>query len=188
VVSMNLLIVAVVLLWVVVLGLAVTVFALTRQIGVLFERVAPAGALALNKQLKVEDTAPTISVKTLAGETIDTGSGAEERAQLLLFVAPDCPVCKSLLPVVSSLAPHEPDVEVILASDGDDIAAHEQYVSEHQLHAFPYVVSEALGVSYGVSKLPYAVLIRANGTISSLGVVSSRGELERLFEPEARSG
>lgn len=185
---MNLLIVAVVLLWVVVLGLAVTVFALTRQIGVLFERVAPAGALALNKQLKVEDTAPTISVKTLAGETIDTGSGAEERAQLLLFVAPDCPVCKSLLPVVSSLAPHEPDVEVILASDGDDIAAHEQYVSEHQLHAFPYVVSEALGVSYGVSKLPYAVLIRANGTISSLGVVSSRGELERLFEPEARSG
>ena len=185
---MNLLIVAVVLLWVLVLVLAITVFALARQIGVLFERVAPTGALALNQQLKVEDSAPAISVKTLSGETIDTGSGAEERAQLLLFVAPDCPVCKSLLPVVTSLALREHDVEVIFASDGDDIAAHEQYVSEHQLHAFSYVVSELLGVSYGVSKLPYAVLIRASGTISSLGVVSSRGDIERLFEPQARSG
>ena len=41
---MTALIVSNVLLWLLVIGLALTVFALTRQIGVLYERVAPAGA------------------------------------------------------------------------------------------------------------------------------------------------
>ncbi len=42
-----------VLLWVAVVVLAGVVFALTRQIGVLHERVAPAGALMLGQGPKV---------------------------------------------------------------------------------------------------------------------------------------
>ncbi len=186
---MNLLIVAVVLLWILVIALAVTVYALTRQIGVLYERVAPAGALMLNQALKVDDAAPKLSVQTLAGATQDIGpvhdaTGAN-KAQLLFFLAPDCPICKSLLPVVKSLAKREQGVEIVLASDGDDQAEHNRYVTEQGLLDFPYVLSELLGKSYGVSKLPYAVLIRANGTIGSLGIVNSREHLESLFEAEA---
>jgi len=186
---MELLVVAVVVLWVLVIGLAVTVYALTRQIGVLYERVAPAGALMLNQALKVNDAAPALTVQSLDGKSLNigagTGGGATPRAQLLFFLAPDCPICKSLLPVVKSIAKSESQVEVVLASDGEDVDEHQAYVQDQDLSVFPYVVSELLGKSFGVSKLPYAVLIRANGTIGSLGIVNSREHLESLFEAES---
>lgn len=187
---MNMLIIAVVVLWILVIGLAITVFALTRQIGVLYERVAPAGALMLNQALKVNDAAPQLAVQTITGNTLSIGpdvsaSGAEAKAQLLFFMAPDCPICKSLLPVIKSIAKRERLVDVVLASDGDDIEEHVTYVKAQALDSFPYVLSELLGKSYGVSKLPYAVLIRANGTIGSLGIVNSREHLESLFEAES---
>ena len=50
------------------------------------------------------------------------------------------------------------------------------------LLGFPYVVSELLVKSYGVSKLPYAVLIDEQGKIASMGIVNSREHLESLFE------
>ena len=88
-----------ILLWLLVIGLGLTVYALTRQIGVLYERVAPAGALMVNQTLKVEDAAPEVSSETLAGDTLLLGKPlSPERGQLLFFLAPDCPICKSLLP------------------------------------------------------------------------------------------
>ena len=36
--------------------------------------------------------------------------------------------------------------------------------------------------TYGVSKLPYAVLIDEQGKIASMGIVNSREHLESLFE------
>ena len=36
-----------------------------------------------------------------------------------------------------------------------------------------------------MSKLPYAVLIRPDATIASLGIVNSREHLESLFEAQA---
>jgi hypothetical protein len=41
----NILIISNVILWALVIGLSLVVLALARQIGVLYERVAPAGAL-----------------------------------------------------------------------------------------------------------------------------------------------
>ena len=186
---MNLLVVAVVVLSIFVLALALTVFALARQIGVLYERVAPAGALMLNQTLKVNDIAPAMTVESLDGQSItiagDLPEKATNRAQLLFFLAPDCPICKSLLPVVKSIAHRESKVQVVLASDGSTVEEHKIYVGDQNLSQYPYVLSEALGKSYGVSKLPYAVLIRANGTIGSLGIVNSREHLESLFEAES---
>jgi len=90
------LVVAVVLLWCIVIALALTVFALTRQIGVLYERVAPAGALMVNQALKVGDSAPEIAVETLTGSSIKIG--AQGNGALVFFVAPDCPICKVFEP------------------------------------------------------------------------------------------
>jgi methylamine dehydrogenase accessory protein MauD len=50
----------------------------------------------------------------------------------------------------------------------------------------PYVVSETLGRTFGVSKLPYGVLIAPDGRISSLGLVNNREHLESLFEAQER--
>jgi methylamine dehydrogenase accessory protein MauD len=179
------LIVAVVLLWILVLVLGVVVWALARQVGVLYERVAPAGALMVNASLNVGDRAPEMALQTLKGESLSIGGADRNRAQLLFFLAPDCPICKSLLPVLRSVARQKRDLEIVLASDGGEPGEHQAYVSANDLEAFPYVMSELLGRSYGVSKLPYAVLIHADGTLASLGIVNSREHLESLFEAQA---
>ncbi len=180
----NFLVISNVLLWLLVIGLGITIYALTRQIGVLYERVAPAGALMLNQTLKVGDSAPEIPSVTLTGQQLTPGQPTQtNRGQLLFFMAPDCPICKSLLPVLKSMPTS--DVDIVLASDGDDIEEHRAYVAQQQLDAFPYIVSEVLGKSYGVAKLPYAVLIKPDATIASLGIVNSREHLESLFEAQA---
>ena len=180
---MELLIASVVVLWLLVIILAVIVFALARQIGVLYERVAPAGALMVNQQLKVGDAAPEIGVETLTGKTLTTGA-QEGKGQLLFFLSPDCPICKTLLPVLKTLHRSEQDVGVMLVSDGETEQVHKDYVAAEKLEQFDYTISEAVGRSFGVGKLPYAVLIDGRGVIASLGIVNSREHLESLFEAE----
>ena len=179
---MNTLTIALVLLWILTIVLAVIVFALARQIGVLYERVAPAGALMVNSSLKVGDAAPALSLRSLTGEPVRIGDPASPRPQLLFFLAPDCPICRSLLPVLRSVAKSERELDIVLASDGGEPAEHQAYVTRSNLAGFPYVLSETLGKSYGVSKLPYAVLIQPGGRVGSMGIVNSREHLESLFE------
>ena len=72
-------------------------------------------------------------------------------------------------------------LEVVLASDGDQ-EEQRRFVAEHDLGAFPYVVSSPLGVSYQVSKLPYAVILDHEGVLRARGIINSREHLESLFE------
>jgi methylamine dehydrogenase accessory protein MauD len=58
--------------------------------------------------------------------------------------------------------------------------------AQHGLEGLPLVLSEALGRSYGVSKLPYAVLLDEAGRVASLGLINSREHLESLFEAKER--
>ena len=170
-------------LWVVVIALCVALLAVVRQLGILHERIAPAGALMLAKGLKVGEPAPTIPVLDLEERALTLGGiRADERATLLVFVSPTCPVCKTLLPVLrSSLAAERDWLDIVLASDGES-AAQREFVAAQRLGAFPYVVSAPLGLAYQVSRLPYAVLIDAEGVLRARGIVNSREHLESLFE------
>lgn len=178
----SLLVISSVVLWIAVAGLSLLVFALTRQVGMLYKRVAPAGALMVNQQLEVGDRAPTFVVQTLDGATMEIGAAE----QLLFFLAPDCPISRSLLPVLKSVQRAEGAIDVVLASDGGSEAEHRAYVVEQRLQDFPYVLSEALGRSYGVSKIPYAVLIDDTASIAAMGIVNSREHLESLFVARER--
>jgi methylamine dehydrogenase accessory protein MauD len=182
----NLLIASNIILWILVLGLAVLVLALTRQIGVLYERVAPAGALMINKKLETGSVAPVVEVQDLNTSRPRTIGKSGNRAQLLFFMSPDCPVCKSLLPMIKSIQSAESTwLDVILASDGET-QAHKDYIEQQDLSHMTYVSSEILGMQYSVSKLPYAVLIDEKGIIASLGLVNSREHFESLFESMER--
>jgi methylamine dehydrogenase accessory protein MauD len=168
-------------LWVVVIVLAVVLLAVVRQLGVLHERIAPAGALMLAKGLKVGESAPTIAAHDLEGGPITLG-GARKRATLLMFVSPSCPVCKALLPVLkSSLAAERDWLDIVLASDGED-ATQREFVRTQRLGGFRYVVSAPLGLAYQVSRLPFAALIDGDGVLRARGIVNSREHLESLFE------
>jgi methylamine dehydrogenase accessory protein MauD len=52
------------------------------------------------------------------------------------------------------------------------------------LGEFPYVVSAPLGMTYQVSRLPFAALLDAAGKLRARGLVNSREHLESLFEAQ----
>jgi methylamine dehydrogenase accessory protein MauD len=170
-------------LWLVVVVLAVVVAALARQIGVLHERIAPAGALVGREGPRPGETAPLLELEDWSGRRLRVGapdpSGA---ATLLLFVAPGCPVCKVVLPIARSVAAAESDrLRLVVASDGPR-AEHEAFVREQQLEREAYVLSAPLGLAFQVGRLPYAVLVDGEGLVRARGLVNSREHLESLLE------
>ncbi len=175
--------ISVVVLWFVVLALIAVVFALTRQLGVLHERISPVGALMLNRGLSVGERAPAMDVVDLNGATIQLGAARPDgKSTLLLFVSPTCPVCKSLLPIVKASGRQERDwLDIILASDGN-LEEHRAYVRSNGLEGVPYIVSAPLGMTYQVSRLPFAALLDESGVLRARGLVNSREHLESLFE------
>ena len=180
--GMSLLIASQIVLWIAVLALGTVCIALARQIGVLHQRIAPAGALSIRQALQVGDAAPQMTLATLEGAPLQVGGARAGRSQLILFLSPDCAICESLLPSVRSAQGAERQwLDIVLASDGSKLEKHAAFVREKGLGKFPYVLSEALGRSFGVAKLPFAVLIDEAGKLAASGLVNSREHLESLF-------
>ena len=173
-----------IILWVIVIVLALVVLALARQVGVLHERVAPAGALMPTNGPKVGELTESMSLSDIFGrELVIGGPNPDGLHSLIMFVSPTCPVCKSLVPTAKSLANTERNrLQLIFASDGDKLEQHQAYARDLKLDQYSYVISEKLGMGYEVSKLPFAVLIGADGTLQSKGLVNTREHLESLIE------
>lgn len=175
------LIISNILLWIVILALLLTVLALSRQIGILYERIAPMGALMLDQGPKVGDVAPRFSLDALSGASISVGISAYNKSQLLFFLSPTCPVCKKLLPILKSISVSEGSwLELVFASDGDRPEQIEFY-RRAGLTDFPYVLSTELGMAFKIGRLPYAILIGEDGRIRAKGLVNSREQIESLF-------
>jgi methylamine dehydrogenase accessory protein MauD len=174
------LVLSIVVLWVIVVALGVCVLALSRQIGILYERVAPMGALMMDHGPKVGELAPPVDVTTWDGKALTIGAGMA-KSTLLFFVSPTCPVCKKLLPMMRSVRNREGAwLDVVLASDGDR-SEHAAFREKHQLGDFPYVLSQPLGMTFKISKLPYCVLLDAAGQVRAKGLVNSREQIESLL-------
>lgn len=183
---MSLLIISNIALWIGFIMMVLVSLVLARQIGVLYERIAPAGALTVNQKLAVGDRAPELTLATINDDTEKIGGALEDKSLLLFFLSPDCPVCNELTPALKSATQSESGwLRVILASDGEE-QDHAGYIARKGLGGFPYIVSELLGKTFGVSKLPYAVLIDEQGNIASMGIINSREHLDSLFEAKER--
>jgi methylamine dehydrogenase accessory protein MauD len=171
---------AVVVLWIAVLAMAVMMWVMLRQIGVLYERVAPVGALMDSAGPPVGEASPVFPLTSLNGGAVRIGAGSG-RAMLVFFLSPTCPVCKQLLPVLSGIQSAEQTwLDVVLASDGN-ADKHAEFISRQKLTGFPYVLSSDLGMAYRVQKLPYAVLIDQAGIVRAKGLINNREQLESLF-------
>jgi methylamine dehydrogenase accessory protein MauD len=176
-----------VILWMTVIGLAAVVVALVGQVGVLHERVAPAGALVGRAGPRLGEAAPRFELADWSGRPLTIGGvDADGASTLLLFVSPTCPVCATLLPIVESVVRAESSrPRLVLASDGAR-EEHDAFVHAHGLHERLYVLSTPLGLAYQVAKLPYAVLIGSDGVLRAKGLVNTREHLESLFEAMTR--
>jgi methylamine dehydrogenase accessory protein MauD len=173
-----------IILWVLVIVLALIVLALARQVGILHERVAPAGALLPTSGPKVGEVTEAMTLSDLSSNDVVIGGiNPDDEATFVLFISPTCPVCKSLVPTAKSLARREGKrMRLIFASDGDKVEQHEAYARDLNLNDYHYVISEGLGMAFEVSKLPFALLIGADGTLHSKGLVNTREHLESLVE------
>ncbi|BFM18266.1 hypothetical protein R50073_44490 [Maricurvus nonylphenolicus] len=180
----NALIISNIISWLAIVALFIVVLALVRQIGLLHERISPVGALSIDKQkLKLGEAAPSFTLPSLTGGTIALGGDFNKpKSTLVFFLSDTCPVCKTLLPVLKSVARRESDwLELVLASDGDE-NGHKEFIARENLQDFPYVVSTELGMGFEVGKLPYGVLLDESGNLTSHGLVNTREHLESLIE------
>jgi methylamine dehydrogenase accessory protein MauD len=177
-----------IVLWILVVVLALLVFALTRQVGILHERVAPAGALQPTSGPKVGELTEAIELTDLVGSKLSIGGAdSDGLASFVLFISPSCPVCKSLVPTAKALVNSEKSrIRLIFASDGaeseKELDRHRAYVKDLRIDDYPYVLSELLGMTYHVSKLPFALLIGRDGSLHSKGLVNTREHMESLIE------
>ncbi|ODU69060.1 MAG: methylamine utilization protein MauD [Novosphingobium sp. SCN 66-18] len=173
------LIVSQVLSWGVILALVVAVLALARQVGVLHMRVAPAGALTTAGGPSVGARSPAIPARTLEGAAVTVGGAAPGSAlRLLMFVSAACPLCKGLIPMAKSFARDE-RVQLIFVGD-DDPAVQRGMIEQHGIGSYQFINGPDVGQAFEVGKLPYAVLLDADGTVLSKGLVNSREHLESL--------
>lgn len=171
-----------ILLWCLVLGLSGLVIMLARQIGVLHERITPVGALMVAKGVQVGEASPRFELQNLNGGQVTLGAARDDGvATFVFFVSPSCPVCASLLPTLRRMVEQTPKLDLVLASDGDE-TEHRSFVARKGLADLPYVLSSDLGMTFGVSKLPYAVLIDASGVLRGHGLVNNREHAESLIE------
>lgn len=173
------LIVSQVISWLLLLATLAALLAVA-QVGVLYERVAPAGALVPRQGPMAGSAAPRLNVRTLDGDDIAIGGTLKPGARrLLFFVSAQCPVCKKLIPFARSFAKAE-QVELVFVGDDSD-AAQRVLVAKAGIERYPFVNDPEIGRAFAVDKLPHAVLLGDDGMIVSRGLVNSREHLESLI-------
>jgi methylamine dehydrogenase accessory protein MauD len=169
----------VLLSWAVIAVLALCVFALARQVGVLHERVAPVGALSMSKGPAVGERVPRLTATNIDGREIVIGAPrASGRRVLLLFVSAHCPICKVVLPVAKRFA-REELLDLILVGDAP-IEEQRALIEKFDLQGIDFINSALIGMTFQVGKLPFAVLIGPDAMLVAQGLVNSREHLESL--------
>ncbi len=170
--------------WIALIALGITVLALVRQVGLLHERISPAGALSIDKKnLTYGEPAPSFQLPSLTGGEVRLGGDfPHPQSTLLFFLSDTCPVCKTLLPSLQAIAKEESSwLRLVLASDGEH-HDHESFINKAKLSQYPYLLSTELGMAYEVGKLPYGVLLDEQGNLVSHGLVNTREHLDSLLE------
>jgi methylamine dehydrogenase accessory protein MauD len=169
-----------ILLWAVVIIQGVVILALARQVGVLHERVAPAGALIHGSGPGVGEQSPRLEVHAMGGNAVTIGGQlAPGRALLMLFVSSTCPICKKLIPIAKDFAKSE-RLEVLFVGDAE-AGEQRKLLAQFELNEQRFINGPEVGMTYRIDKLPYAVLLDEGGVIAAKGLVNSREHFESLI-------
>ena len=166
-----------VVLWVLVVVLCLVVVALARQIGTLYMRLGPRGALEIDGEGPgLGEAPPPLAATAIGGDAVSIGGPG--RAQLLMFVSPGCHLCEQVLPSLHALSDGDPTPVVI--SDGD---AYETTAGV-KLDGLPAPVVPAAGIAreYNVPGTPYVVILDELGVVRAKGTVNNLEQVEGLIE------
>ena len=164
-------------LWLLVVVLVVIVIALARQIGTLYLRIGPRGALEMDAEgPALGSAAPQIDLTALDGAKVRVGGGG--RAQLLLFISPGCHICEQVLPGVGAL--RQLGVEPVIVTDND--AEETALVYGRKRLEAPIVPGIGVTSSYEIPGTPFVVIVDSDGLVKAKGTVNNLEQLEGLVE------
>jgi hypothetical protein len=137
-------------------ALAVAVFALAREIGLLRLRVGPASALDIPTE------GPELGSRT---EVVERIPGRDDAALAVgVFTSPGCHICASLGPAVDSVASH-PTVA---------------------LARFDEVADQDVWLALDIPGSPYAVAFDRDGTVLAKGTFNNLAQLESVLASAER--
>ena len=169
-----------VVLWLVVILLVFLVVALARQVGVLHLRLAPHGALEEDDEgPPLGEPVPPVESHDVDGRPVTIGGAG---GQLVLFVSPDCSLCRTVLPslpVAARQASLRPAVVV-------DASVPGEAANRLARNGIPVVPDPPLAHTFRIPGTPYAVAIDSGGVVRAKGTVNNLEQMEGLVETARR--
>ena len=163
-------------LWLLVIVLSVVVVALARQIGTLYLRLGPRGALEMDDEGPPLGEAPQpLEASDGDGQRVHIGGPGD--AQLLMFVSPGCHVCDQVLPSLPVVA-HDAQLSPIVITDAD--AEETSLVFARKAVAAPVVSGIEIAQRYEVPGTPFVVVLDDMGVVRAKGTVNNLEQMEGL--------
>jgi methylamine dehydrogenase accessory protein MauD len=173
-----------IVLWFFVLFEGVILIALARQIGLIHERLGPAGARTMNPGPSIGTLAPAFDTQDFLGRQVTVGVEQGKRT-LLLFISTGCSICETILPSLKATARTEKDnLEVILVAPKSDVSHINEYIKANELSSIPLIVSDELAEAYKISMAPYGVIVNRSGEVRAKGLINNLAHLESLLNAE----
>lgn len=163
-------------LWVLVGVLALVILALIRQVGALHLRLGPRGALEIDEEgPPLGEAPPPIEARDLDGRPLVIGGPGQR--QFLLFVSPECPVCREVVPALPVVGRQ---MAAYLVSDGEARATADAYGGTRG--ATGVVVAPQATREYAVPGTPFAVILDQSGATLAKGTVNNLEQVEGLLD------
>jgi methylamine dehydrogenase accessory protein MauD len=170
-----------VLLWMLVILLMISMFALARQIGVIHLRLPPRGARAMDIGPEIGTAAPEIRTNGIDGRELLLG-GIQDKNTLIVFISPGCPSCRQLAPAIRSIHARESNSwEVFIVTGETDVQANQRFIRENRLSEIRYISSKDVSKAYKVGGTPYAVVLDQRGIVQGKGLVNTPEQIESLL-------
>ena len=155
---------------------ALALLVLTRQIGILHERLAPIGPQQALAGLQVGQALPRLAARRLDGASFMVGG---EGPLLLMVVGADCPVCKRVLPLAREAA-NARQIAFVTLGEGD-AAAWSDRAGALGLTA-TLAFSHELLLLLQVDRLPTVLLVDASGRIVAREIVGTAAQIDRMMQ------
>lgn len=180
------LVVAVVVQFVIITVLALVVLSLARQVGILHERTAPAALdRGAESTLAIGERLSTTTLESLAGRGVVL-SPDDADTKLLLFIAADCPVCRTVIPAYHQALRADSALNGLWVGDGADPARFVAYLDEQGIDADAVVESRSLGLELGIREMPALVILDAGNRLLVREVLRGPRQLEKTLTQLAR--
>lgn len=166
------------LLWLVLIAIVCVVIALLGQVRYFYRRIAPLGALA--PTMSAVNHLEAIELETVSGDLISIGGmNSNGKSQLLLFVSGSCPISRKMISIAVDFTRRE-KLELLFCGD-DALDAQKSAISMLGIPEQAFVNEGMIGQRLGVDRVPFAVLLGADGHVVARGLVNSLEHLESLL-------